>query len=147
MNVKFDSRPEHEERGSPRRVATLDSHVRCTKCRRDIESGDFALLLVGQSSFMCNTCRRSTRGKVNQVNGKKSIDGGTQRDSLFCEVQYFEESDRSEVRDEIVKEYSKEGYDMPSDDVIENMVDKRLESSSSKSDFEKESKPLSAVTH
>lgn len=135
--VKIDERENHRERGDPAKILTLKEKQSCKSCGEEIEDDEFASLSLVNYSFYCG--KGSCSPPV--PNG---IPDDMQRVSAHFQIKYVDEPNREDVRERLVEKYEKEGYDMPSEEELETMVDKRLENSDG-IDLEEIGRPITSL--
>lgn len=137
--AKVSSREEHKERGDPAKIIKLNKKQKCKSCGARIEEGDFASLSLVNYRFYCD--KRQCEPPI----GEKRAQGEEKRSTSF-EVRYVSNRSKDEVVEEIRETYQDEGFDMPDEDELEHMAEKRMQQDKSEaSAFEEAAQPLDSL--
>lgn len=119
-NAKVEQREYHKERGDPAKIIKLDEKQSCKNCGKKIEEEDFAELSLVDYNFYCSKRNCVPPTPSERPKGEKKI-------STNFEVRYVSNRSKDEVIEEIKQTYQDEGYDMPSEDELEHMAEKRMQ--------------------
>ena len=145
LQAKIEPIQNHAGVGDPAKKITFLDKITCSSCGSEIDTDEPVSLCHYENSLHCDECKNM--GKMDSAGRKVS---GTVKQSTRFLVKYFDQKNsREKIREEFVEQYKEnlgDDEELPDEETIESMVEKRFErQKSDREKFKEEAIPLTSI--
>lgn len=134
--AKLEDVTDHKGFKNPAKKLILGERIQCPSCQHDFEEGDSAWLSWVTGGVYCKKCgypSANTRKKEARV-------------ATNVKLKFNLPADKESVREDLKADYRANGLEMPDEDELDSLVEKRMESRDSGRDgFLDEARSLNEI--